>query len=111
MCIRDRAPTSEDKVRLATWQSVGFVVGIGTASNVFPVRDLIQQHFGVTSGLAALQYSILGFVILAGMALLIPVLAIDEKKYSTALPHAVPLKTALAVSYTHLDVYKRQREW
>ncbi|MCZ8286845.1 MAG: MFS transporter, partial [Bacteroidia bacterium] len=29
------APTSEEKVKLSTWQSVGFVVGIGIASNVF----------------------------------------------------------------------------
>lgn len=93
--LPELAPSSGDKVKLATWQSVGFVVGIGIASNVFPVKDLIQQHFEIASNLAALQYSILGFVVLAGIALLIPVLAIDEKKYSTSVPHAVPLKTAL----------------
>jgi GPH family glycoside/pentoside/hexuronide:cation symporter len=93
--LPELAPTSEDKVKLATWQSVGFVVGIGTASNVLNVTDLIQTHFGVATRLAALQYSVVGFVALAGIALLIPVLAIDEKKYSKAVPHAVPLKTAL----------------
>ena len=93
--LPELAPSSADKVKLATWQSVGFVVGIGIASNLLNVTDLIQHHFGVASRLAALQYSIIGFVVLAGIALLIPVLAIDEKKYSTAVPHAVRLKTAL----------------
>ncbi len=97
--LPELAPTSEDKVKLATWQSVGFVVGIGTASNVFNVTDLIQHHFGIATRLAALQYSIVGFVILAGIALLIPVLAIDEKKYSTSVPHSVPLKKALAHAF------------
>lgn len=93
--LPELAPGSEDKVKLATWQSVGFVVGIGTASNVFNVTDLLQQHFDIANRLTALQCSVVLFVILGGIALLVPVLAIDEKKYSTAVPHAVPLKKAL----------------
>lgn len=89
------SPTSEAKVRLSTWQSVGFVVGIGIGSNVFNVTDLIQHYFGVEGRLEALQISVVSFVTLAGIALLIPVLAIDEKTYSTAVPHSVPLMQAL----------------
>ncbi|MBC7695784.1 MAG: MFS transporter [Burkholderiales bacterium] len=89
------APTSTDKVRLASWQSVGYVFGIGIASNVFNLSDSIQHSFNITSRLDALQFAVLGMVLLAAAAMLVTVLAIDEKKYSTSKTNSIPLKKAL----------------
>lgn len=93
--LPELAPGSEDKVKLATWQSVGYVFGIGIASNVFNLADLIQHQFSVPTRLGALQYAVLGLAVLGAVALLVTVLVIDEKKYCTATPHAIPLKKAL----------------
>ena len=93
--LPELAPTSQDKVRLATWQSVGYVFGIGIASNVFNLTDFIQGFFHISSRLDALQYAVIAFALMGAIALLITVLAIDEKKYCTALPHSIPLKKAL----------------
>lgn len=94
--LPELAPGSDAKVKLATWQSVGYVFGIGIASNVFNVTDLIQSQFGIHERLTALQYAVVAFALLGTIALWITVRAIDEKAYCTAVPHAIPLRSALA---------------
>ena len=93
--LPELAPTSQDKVRLATWQSIGYVFGIGIASNAFNVADLFQNNFGVESRLVALQYTVLLMCLLAGVFMAITVFAIDEKKYCTSKPSKVPMRQAL----------------
>ncbi len=93
--LPELAPTSEDKVRLATWQSVGYVFGIGIASNAFNLTEVMQHSFGVDSKIHALQITIFLFAVLAAIFMLITVLTIDEKKYCTSVPSSVPLKQAL----------------
>jgi GPH family glycoside/pentoside/hexuronide:cation symporter len=93
--LPELAPSSEDKVRMATWQSVGYVMGIGIASNAFNLAGFIQQSFHVSEKIVALQYSVF---ILAGLGMLflaITAFAINEKKYCLGQPSAVPLKEAL----------------
>lgn len=92
--LPELAPTSEDKVRLATWQSIGYVFGIAIASNTFNLTDFLQHTFDI-SKLLALQYAVLSMCILAAIFMAITVFAIDEKKYGVSKPHAVPLKLAL----------------
>lgn len=93
--LPELAPGPEDKVRLATWQSLGYVFGIGAASNAFNVADLLQHSFHITSRITALQYTVFMFALLGAVCLAIPVFTIDEKKYSISQPSAVPLRTAL----------------
>ncbi|MBL7910717.1 MAG: MFS transporter [Bacteroidia bacterium] len=93
--LPELAPGSEDKVRLATWQSVGYVFGIGIASNAFNLTDVLQNSFGIASRISALQLTILLMAVLAAVFMLITVLAIDERKYCDSKPSAVPMKKAL----------------
>lgn len=97
--LPELAPTSNDKVRLATLQSIGYVFGIGIASNVFNLCDTIQTTFNVVYRLQALQYAVLAISIFSALAMLITVLAIDEKKYSSSKPSSVPLKTSLRQTF------------
>jgi glycoside/pentoside/hexuronide:cation symporter, GPH family len=98
--LPELAPTSEDKVRLATWQSVGFVFGIGIASNAFNLTNLLQGSMEI-SRISALQLSVLIMSIFAAFCMMIPVFAIDEKKYSKGKPSAVPMKKALKQTLTN----------
>ena len=93
--LPELAPSSQDKVKLATWQSVGYVFGIGIASNTFNLTNLLQTTFNIHSRITALQLTIFSLATLAAIFMLITVLAIDEKKYCLNKPNSVPLKRAL----------------
>lgn len=93
--LPELAPGSDDKVRLATWQSAGFVFGIGISSNAFNIATLFQQASDSLSRIAALQVTVMALAAVAAVFMLIPVLAIDEKKYSSSKPSAIPMKSAL----------------
>lgn len=99
--LPELAPTSEDKVKLATWQSIGYVFGIAIASNAFNLTDLLQTSFEIESRIMALQFSILIMCTLAAIFMSITVFAIDEKKYCVNKPHSVPLKQALRGTLTN----------
>ncbi len=89
------AKSSAEKVKLATWQSLGYVFGIGIASNAFNLATFLQSDCGVDSKLQALQYTVFTLSLLAGVMLSITVFGIDERKFGKAEVHAVSLKIAL----------------
>jgi GPH family glycoside/pentoside/hexuronide:cation symporter len=98
--LPELAPTSEQKVRLATWQSVGYVFGIGIASNAFNLTDVFMRTMH-TDRLGALQWTVFCFAALAAVFMLIPVLAIDERKWCVGKPSAIPMKKALRQTLTN----------
>jgi GPH family glycoside/pentoside/hexuronide:cation symporter len=93
--LPELATTSQGKVSLSTWQSVGYVFGIGIASNAFNLCDFFVLTFHMESRILALQLTVFLLALLAAVFMLITTLAIDEKKYCTNVPSAVPLKKAL----------------
>ncbi len=99
--LPELASTSESKVKLATWQSVGYVFGIGISSNVFNLTDAIQHSFEITYRLYALQYAIVLIALLGGIAMCITAWFINEKDYCTPNPVAIPLKKALRQTLTN----------
>ena len=99
--LPELAPDSKSKVRLSTFQSLGYVFGIAIASNAFNIADTLQQSFGITSRLAALQYTVAMFAILAAFFMAITAWFINEKKYSVSKPSAVPIFKALKQTLTN----------
>jgi GPH family glycoside/pentoside/hexuronide:cation symporter len=93
--LPELAPTSQDKIRLATWQSAGYILGIAIASNAFNLAIIFQHYFHIQSKITALQMSVFFIAFIAAMFKLITVYAIDEKKFSRTKPSAVPMKIAL----------------
>lgn len=85
----------EEKVKLSTFQQVGFVFGmiLGALSNNF--ADLIQATFHVTSRSDALQFTIMGLSIFSGLVMLLPILCINEKEYVQSKPTHIPLWPAI----------------
>ncbi len=99
--LPELAPTSNDKIKLATWQSVGYVFGIGIASNAFSLADMLQYNFEGISRLLAIQLTVFILALLAAVFMLITVLAINEKKYCVSKPSAIPMKKALKQTLTN----------
>jgi glycoside/pentoside/hexuronide:cation symporter, GPH family len=98
--LPELAGTSEAKVRLATWQSVGYVFGIGIASNAFNLTDVFMDVMHI-SRLGALQWTVFCFAALAALFMYIPVLAINEKQWCEGKPSAIPMKKALRQTLTN----------
>lgn len=93
--LPELAPTSHEKLRLSTWQSVGYVLGIGLASNAFNLCDLFQNMLQLQDRISALQVSVLSLALLAALFMLVTVLVIDERRWCRNQPATVPLRIAL----------------
>jgi GPH family glycoside/pentoside/hexuronide:cation symporter len=93
------ARTGAEKVKLSSYQQVGFVIGIIISAFINNFADLIQNNFHVLSRDSALQYTIWALAILAGLIMLVPVLFINEKKYSSGVPSHLPIWPAIRKTF------------
>lgn len=95
--LPELAHTPEARVRLATLQQVGFVVGIFIAASTNNLADLVQylMHIDDAHRIDAVRIAIEVLCIVAGVFLFIPVLIIDEKKYCKGKPSHMPLFSAI----------------
>ncbi len=91
--------TSAEKVKLSSFQQVGFVLGMIIAGLVNNYADLVQRIFDVQNRDLAVQYTIAGLCLFAGIVMLVPVMFINEKKYSTSKPSHLPLLPAIRKTF------------
>ncbi|HTE01585.1 MAG TPA: MFS transporter [Mucilaginibacter sp.] len=101
--LPELADTPAEKVKLSSFQQAGFVIGIVIAALVNNYADLVQKFLHVANRDSAVQYTIWGLSVLAGIIMLIPVFAIDEKKYSTAKPTHLPIFTAIRKTFSNAN--------
>ena len=71
--LPEMAETDAEKVRLSSFQQVGFVAGIIVSGSVNNLADLVQHSLHIGPRDTAVQYTICGLCVLAGLILLIPV--------------------------------------
>jgi GPH family glycoside/pentoside/hexuronide:cation symporter len=93
--------TAEEKVKLSSFQQAGFVLGIIIAALVNNYADLLQNIFHVPDRMTAVQYTIWSLCIFAGLVMLVPIFAIDEKKYSTSKPAHLPIFEAIKKTFSN----------
>lgn len=91
--------TASEKVKLSSFQQVGFVMGMLISGFVNNYADMVQRYCHVADRNSAVQYTIWGLCILAGLIMLIPVLAINERKYSNAKPSHLPTLQAIRKTF------------
>lgn len=92
--------TAAEKVKLSSFQQVGFVIGIIISALVNNFADLVQSGFHVANRDTAVQYTIWGLCVFAGLIMLVPVFAIDEKKYSESKPSHLPILPAIRKTFS-----------
>ena len=93
--------TAAEKVKLSSFQQVGFVIGIIISALVNNFADLVQHIFDVSDRDSAVQYTIWGLATVAGIIMLIPVLAIDERKYLVSKqPTHLPILLAIRKTFS-----------
>ena len=93
--------TAAEKVKLSSFQQVGFVLGMIIAGLVNNYADLVQRYFHVLSRDSAVQYTIWGLCVFAGLVMLVPVFFINEKKYSAGKPSHLPLLPAVKATFSN----------
>jgi len=93
--------SAEEKVKLSSFQQAGFVIGIIIAASVNNYADGIQHFFHVTNRDSAVQYTIWSLSVVAGIVMLVPVLAIDEKLYSTSKPAHLSIMEAIRKTFSN----------
>ncbi|HTB30635.1 MAG TPA: MFS transporter [Bacteroidia bacterium] len=96
--LPELAATDKDKIRLSTFQQVGFVLGVVISSLTNNIADLFSWMMHISNRETCVQYAAISLAITGGIALLIPVLTIDEKKYCHSKPSSTPLIKALKQS-------------
>jgi GPH family glycoside/pentoside/hexuronide:cation symporter len=96
--LPELATTTEQKIRLSSFQQAGFVIGIVISSFTNNIADMLQKMIQLDSRAVAVQYSVIILCIIAGILMLVPVFAIDEKKYCHSAPSTIPLNQALKES-------------
>lgn len=93
--LPELAATNQDKIRLSSFQQVGYVLGVVIASLVNNIADLFAWLLHISERATCLQYAAVILGVTGGILMLIPVLAIDEKKYCRSVPSSTPLRKAL----------------
>ena len=99
--LPEMTDTAAEKVKLSSFQQVGFVLGIVVSSLVNNLADAVQSVFGVGDRDAAVQMTVGGLCVLAGAIMLIPVIYIDEKRYSASKPSHLALWPAIKKTFAN----------
>jgi glycoside/pentoside/hexuronide:cation symporter, GPH family len=96
--LPELAATNEDKIRLSTFQQVGFACGAFIASLTNNIADLFSHLLNLADRAACVQYAAMSLAVFGGIVMLIPVLTVNEKKYCHSVPSSTPLFKALKQS-------------
>ena len=92
--------TATEKVKLSSFQQIGFVLGIIFSACINNFADLIQRYGHVADRTSAIQYTIWSLCVFAGLVMMIPVFAIDEKLYSDSKPSHLQLWPAVRRTFS-----------
>lgn len=97
--LPEMAHTSDEKVKLSTFQQTGFVFGIIISSATNNIAGIFQTIFSIEERISAVQLSVALLCLLGGIFMAVPVLAIDEKRYCKGKPSHLKLLPAIRQSF------------
>jgi len=101
--LAELAHTADQKVKLSTFQQVGFVMGMILSAMTNNFADLIQHVFLVQERMEALQYTIYGLSIFSGIVMLLPIIFINEKEYTEGKPTHIALLPAIKNTFRNAN--------
>jgi GPH family glycoside/pentoside/hexuronide:cation symporter len=101
--LAELTDNAAQKVKLSSFQQVGFVLGMIVAGLCNNYADLIQHYFHVADRGQALQYTIFGLCAVSGLVMMLPIAAIDEGDYFVAKPTHIPLLPAIRSTFRNTN--------
>lgn len=97
--LPEMTDTTAERVKLSSFQQAGFVLGIIVSALTNNFADGMQAAFHIADRDMAVQITIWCLCCLAGLIMLIPVLYVDEKRYSGSKPSHLPLWKAVRKTF------------
>lgn len=91
--------TPGQRLNLATWVSITWALGLVVAAQTPAIADLLQGALGIESRIRALQVAISLLAGLGALLMFLPVLTIDERKYTNPEPSSIPMGEALGRTF------------
>ena len=101
--LAELTENADQKVKLSSYQQVGFVLGMILAGLCNNYADLIQQLFHISSRSEAMQYTVFALSVFSGLVMILPVIAIKEKDYFVAKPTHIPLIPAIRNTFRNTN--------
>jgi GPH family glycoside/pentoside/hexuronide:cation symporter len=97
------APTERDKVRLSTWLSLAYVMGLIIAAQAPLLASWIEDLLEPVHRIRSFQTAIGILALVAGILLHFPVISIDEKKYCEGRPALVSFRKSLGQTLSNYN--------
>ncbi|UCG41689.1 MAG: MFS transporter [Acidimicrobiia bacterium] len=97
--------TPKERLNLSTWISITFALGIILAGLTPAIAGALEGALGLEP-LRAFQVAVGGLALVALICMFVPVLTIDEKRYSTGEPSTVPLGPAVRATFENAEFRK-----
>jgi glycoside/pentoside/hexuronide:cation symporter, GPH family len=89
------AKTSREKVTLSTWMSLAYVLGLIIAAQTPLIAHWVEHLFDFERRIHSFQIAITFLSLIAGCFLLIPIISIDEKRFTGSQPAEVSFLSSL----------------
>ncbi len=89
------APTEREKIRLSTWLSLAYVIGLIIAAQTPLLASWYEDLFTLAERIRSFQMSIVTLALLAGILLHFPVISIDESTCCPGIPARISFLDSL----------------
>ncbi len=97
--------TPRERLNLSTWISITFALGIILAGLTPAIAEAIEGAFG-TSPLRSFQMAVAALAAIALVCMYVPVVVLDEKRYSAGTPSSIPLGQAVRATFANSSFRK-----
>jgi GPH family glycoside/pentoside/hexuronide:cation symporter len=100
--LPDLGHTPRERLNLATWISATYAVGAIVGGTVPLIADAVETATGMEP-VRAFQTAVGLLGAVAAVCMLVPVIAIEERRYAMAIPTSMPLGQALRSTFHNTD--------
>ncbi|MDJ0962169.1 MAG: MFS transporter [Acidimicrobiia bacterium] len=97
--------TPRERLNLSTWISITYAIGIILAGLTPAIAGAIEGSFDL-SPLRSFQAAVAALAFIAVICMFVPVVVLEERRYSTGKPSSVPLGPAVRATFANLEFRK-----
>jgi glycoside/pentoside/hexuronide:cation symporter, GPH family len=97
--------TPQQRLNLSTWISITFALGIIMAGLTPAIAGAVDAATGL-GPLRSFQVAVAGLALIALACMYVPVVALDERRYSSGRPSSVPLGPAVRATFRNPEFRK-----
>lgn len=100
--IAEYGHNAEERLNISTWISVTWALGFALGNQVYGLQAWAQNAYHLSS-LQAFQYVLMGFGLLSWILMLLPVIAINERKYASFTPSNENIFSSLKATWKDIN--------